>query len=100
MPTVTKPAPTGKGGGVAFGVTSLVTGIIALLSGWVPFFSLPLGAIAIVFGILGLNKPDSKGMAIAGLVMGIVGAITGLAIVVFWLIALSTASSTPTYYFY
>lgn len=100
MPTTTRSTQPGQGGGTAFGVTSLVTGIIAFVTGWLPFFSIPLGAVAIIFGILGMKRPDSKGMAIAGLVAGIVGAVFGLSVVVFWIIAVTTAVNAPTYYFY
>jgi hypothetical protein len=94
MPTVTKPTQPVKGGGVSFGVTSMVTGIVAVLSGWNPFLSLPLGAVAIVFGFLGLKKPDSKGMAIAGLVTGMLGAVAGLTAIALWIVALNSVQNT------
>lgn len=81
-----------NGGGVAFGITSMTTGIIAFLSGWFFFFSIPLGIVAIVFGALGMKRPASKAFAIAGLVTGIVGAAFGMGI-----LALAIASSmNPT----
>ena len=95
--------------GAAFGITSLVTGIIAFLTGWIFFLSIPIGAVAIVFGALGIRKPSSagsKGMAIAGLVAGIVGFAFGLGILVIGLVASLSAgapsvpSSTPTFYRY
>jgi uncharacterized membrane protein len=82
-----------KGGGVAFGVTSMVTGIVALLVGWNPFMSLPLGTVAIVFGFLGIKKPDSRGMAIAGLVTGIIGVLAGLFLFVVGMVALSQSNT-------
>jgi len=94
----TKSQPA-HGGGVAYGVTSLVTGIVALLAGWFVWFSLPLGAIAIVFGALGMKRPDSKGMAIAGLITGAIGAFIGLVVVFFFVLAVTVgAPSTPPYY--
>ncbi len=87
------------GGGVAYGVTSLVTGIVALLAGWFVWFSLPLGAIAIIFGALGMKRPDSKGLAIAGLVTGSIGAFIGLVVIFFAIVAVTVgAPSGPTYY--
>ncbi len=81
------------GGGVAFGVTSLTTGIVAFLSGWVFFLSIPIGIVAIVFGALGMKKPASKGMAIAGMVTGIVGVAFGVGIVVLALMGSINASA-------
>ena len=56
-----------------------VLGIIAFLLGWIPlagiFFGWPLGVLAVVFGGIGLSKANKgyngKGLAIAGLVFGI-----------------------------
>jgi hypothetical protein len=94
----TKSQPA-HGGGVAYGVTSLVTGIVALLLGWFAWFRLPLGAIAIVFGALGIKRPDSKGLAIAGLITGAIGAFIGLVVTFIFILAVTvSAPSTPTYY--
>jgi hypothetical protein len=82
-----------NGGGVAFGVTSLTTGVVAFLSGWIFFISIPVGIVAIVFGALGLKKPASRGLAIAGLVSGIVGAAFGIGLLALALIGSLTASA-------
>lgn len=60
-----------------FAVTALVTGIVGLVFAWVPFLGLILGIIASAFGGIGLynaqhGKAGGKGMAIAGLVMGMI----------------------------
>jgi len=60
-----------------FAVAALVLGIISLL-----IFPVITGAIAIVFGVLGM-KSRKKGMAIAGLVLGIIGAASGILIQIF-----------------
>lgn len=60
-------------------VTSLVTGIIALISSFVPLLnvlSFPFVILAIVFGGIGLwqtskGTKGGKGIAVAGLVLGI-----------------------------
>lgn len=60
-------------------VTSLVTGIIALISSFVPLLnvlSFPFVILAIVFGGIGLwqtskGAKGGKGIAVAGLVLGI-----------------------------
>lgn len=93
MTQPTHPQPTD---GVAYGVTSLVTGIVAFLAGFIPWFSIPLGTVAIVFGALGLKKPSSKGMSIAGLVTGGIGALVGLAIALFWLFIIIASAATAT----
>lgn len=85
-----------RGGGVAYGVTSLVTGIVALVGAWFVWISLPLAALAIVFGALGIKRPDSKGLAIAGLVTGSVAALIALVIVFLWVLAVTV--SAPGYY--
>ena len=70
-------------------VAALVLGILAVVLRLVPvvgiFAALVLGALAIVLAALGKNKqPEKKGMAIAGLVLGIVGAALGLIGVICW----------------
>lgn len=73
----TQPTTQGSGGGLA--IAALVVGIVAFISGWVPFWGLVVGIAAVVLGILGIKKPsDKKGLAIAGLVTGGLGALTGV----------------------
>lgn len=89
-----------NGGGLAFGITSLVTGSIAFLIGWIFFLSIPIGAVAVVFGALGLKKTEGKGLAIAGLITGIVGLVFGLAILLITIIgATAGAPSTPSTFY-
>jgi hypothetical protein len=69
-------AQPGNGLGVAGGVC----GIVAVVLCWIPFvdyLSVVLGALAIIFGALGIRNANArggggKGMAITGLVTGIV----------------------------
>lgn len=72
------PAKTGNG----FGVTAMVVGIIAVLLAFVPFvsvFGIVLAVVAIVFAVIGLIvKHRPRGMAIAGLVLGIGAGLIGL----------------------
>jgi hypothetical protein len=71
--------PRGNGAAVA----SLVCGIIALVLSWIPFINvlaLILGVVAVVTGIIGLRRTrepavGGKGLAVAGLTTGIVGAL-------------------------
>ena len=68
-----------------FGIISLIFGLIALCGGWlislfinIPFLGWLWPGVAIVFGIIGIIKDDSHGMAIAGLVLGIVSLVCTL----------------------
>lgn len=56
-------------------VTSLVTGLIALFTAWIPIFGMiawVLGPLALLFGILGLKrgKAEHKIMSMIGLIAG------------------------------
>ncbi|NVM46051.1 MAG: DUF4190 domain-containing protein [Candidatus Lokiarchaeota archaeon] len=64
--------------GKTFGILALIFGILGFFA-WIIFlfipFNLPYSGFyipgaAIVFGIIGIIVDDSKGMAIAGLVLG------------------------------
>lgn len=73
-------------------VASLVLGIVAVVSGIIPFLFVlgpVLGVLAIIFGFIGIGKANQtgvgKGMAIAGLVLGIVGTVLGI----LWIFAFS-----------
>jgi len=57
------------------GIISLIFGLIGLCGGWlipIPFLPWIFPIVAIIFGIIGIMKDDSHGMAIAGLVLGII----------------------------
>jgi hypothetical protein len=63
------------------GVAAGVCGIIALALCWIPFIdyvSIVVGALAIIFGVIGVRTANQrggarKGMAVAGIVCGVVG---------------------------
>jgi hypothetical protein len=85
-PTQTYPEPK-KTSGLA--VAALVLGIVALIFSWIPFvnaFAIAPGVLAIIFGLIGFfvtgaSKPrGGKGLAISGLVLGIIAAIIFLTI--------------------
>ena len=73
---------------VGLSVTAMVLGIISVVIMCIWFISLPLAIMAIIFGSLGASK-GGKGMAVAGMVCGIV-AITIILMVI--LIMLLTGS--------
>jgi hypothetical protein len=58
-------------------VASLVLGILAIVLFFTIVFPVIMGALAIIFGVLGWLKAnqgaDHKGLAIAGLICGILG---------------------------
>jgi hypothetical protein len=86
-------ARTGNGAGVA----STICGIVALGLSWIPFVdytSLVLGALAIIFGVIGIRRANAdpgarKAFAIIGMVCGIAG-FTIAAIVLLLIYALIT----------
>ena len=76
-----QPAPKSNGMAIA----ALVLGIASLTMffscmGWIP------GIIAIPLGITGLSKCRSKGMARAGMIMGIIGTFAGLGYLLYYII--------------
>ena len=86
-----------------FGITALVLGILSIPAGFVSWPGILLGLLAIIFGILGLRRvkarrADNKGMALAGLITGIVGLVIGaigLALLIF--VTKTTADCTTDF---
>ena len=74
-------------------VASLVVGIVAFISGWLPFWGLLAGVAAIVLGALALKKGTGKGMSIAGIVTGGIAALTSLMFTVFFILALAAGTA-------
>jgi len=80
-----QPQPPQSGNGLA--VASLVTGIISLVLFCVWFVSIPLGVVAAILGAVAVQKANAGqaqggGLAKAGMILGIVGAVLGLGIVI------------------
>lgn len=90
-PSPASPA-TGPTNGLA--VAALVVGIVAVVTGWIPFWGLLVGATAVTLGILGLKKAHGKGMAIAGIITGGIGALWGLLVAVFFTLAIVMSANT------
>ncbi|MEV3938889.1 hypothetical protein AB0K52_23315 [Glycomyces sp. NPDC049804] len=88
---VAPPVPVKQGNG--FGVTALVLGLVGLLIfSWIPginlFTAIPLGLLAVIFGIVALAKAGSrggkgKGTGGTGLILGLVAIIGAIAMTVF-----------------
>lgn len=77
----------------SFGVTSMVTGISSLVLFWIPFINFALSVVAVIFGVLGLKRPASKGMAIAGLATGGLGLLISLLQGLFWVLVFIGAAA-------
>lgn len=72
-----KPKQQKKG----FGIASMILGIVAIVLFGIWQVSIPCGILAIIFGVLGI-KAINKGMAIAGLVTGIIGLLISIFIII------------------
>ena len=79
----------GYGGGTSqtngFAIAALVLGILAIVTFLTIFGGLILGVLALVLGIIGLNRAKTtngsgKGMAIAGIITGVIGGLLSLLI--------------------
>lgn len=67
-----------------FNITSLILGIVSIISCCAWYISLPTGIIAIIFSIAG-KKDAGRGMGVAGMIMGIIGTI----LTILWIVALA-----------
>jgi hypothetical protein len=75
-------------------VAALVVGIVAFLLGLLPIAGLLLGAGAIVLGVVALRRPNRKGLAILGLILGSVAALTSLVTTVALIAGLASGGSS------
>jgi hypothetical protein len=71
------------------GIASLVLAIIALLSVWSVVVAIVLGLVAVVIGFFGRGRvkrgtANNGGVAIAGIVLGTLAVVVGLAFVAIW----------------
>lgn len=73
-------------------IASLVTGIVAFVFGWAIFFGFLVGATAVVLGIIGIKKArgngTSKGLSVAGIVTGAIGALWSLVLTILFVVSL------------
>jgi hypothetical protein len=74
--------PDNQRRGNAFGLVALIVGLVAIVGCAIPIVnnvSIVLGVIAVVFGVIGLVvKHRRRGLAITGLVLGILSVVIGL----------------------
>lgn len=77
-------------------VAAMVLGIVSLALFWTGSIAVICGILAIIFGVVALNKikadadlAHTKGKAKGGLIMGIIGAVLGVVIIVLAMMAVS-----------
>lgn len=60
----------------AFAIASLVLGVLAVVFAWIPFGAFIIGVVAAVLAIVGIRRGNrgasGRGIAVAGLVLGVV----------------------------
>lgn len=84
-----------------FSIAALVCGILGIVGSFIPvvcYFTLILAILGIVFGVKGrkMAEPNQKGLATAGLVLGIVGTAFGALGVICALCLVGMAGSLAT----
>jgi hypothetical protein len=82
------PPPAGPGG---LAIAALVVGIIAFLSGLVPFVGLGLAVVGLVLSIIAVRRPRGRGLSIAGIVLSAIAFLTGVVVLVVTLLVLPAA---------
>jgi hypothetical protein len=78
------PVPVGPESGDGMALTSMILGIVAAAIGWVPvcgLIALAPAIVGIVLGALGLKSERRRGMAIAGIILSVIG--IALAFIIF-----------------
>ena len=65
--------------GKTYGIVSLILAIIGIF-----VFGIILGPIAIILGAIGRKKDDSKGLATAGLIIGIIVTVLSIIFLIWW----------------
>jgi hypothetical protein len=81
------------------GVAGFVTGLVGLVLCWVPWFGMLLGLVGIVLSGIGIaqgkKKGASIGLAIAGLVCGILAVLVWIVLLAFVVSVASQFSTSP-----
>ena len=70
------PVPVQHDSGDGMALTSMILGIVAAAIGWVPvcgLIALAPAIVGIVLGALGLKSERRRGMAIAGIILSVIG---------------------------
>lgn len=77
------PQPSG-----ALAIVGFIVSLIAFLCGWVPFLGLGLGAVGLLVSIIAVPKQTLRGLAVAGIVLSTIAALTSLVTTGLFLLAL------------
>ncbi|MDR0383972.1 MAG: DUF4190 domain-containing protein [Christensenellaceae bacterium] len=80
---------TKKNNGLA--VSSLVLGIIGIISPYLIWLSLPCSILAVVFGVVANGRGQRSGMATAGFILGIISLVILSVIIVLAIAAIRVA---------
>ncbi|MCU1471589.1 MAG: hypothetical protein JWQ39_2738 [Glaciihabitans sp.] len=83
-------APAPAGPKQALSLTSFIVGLAGFVFGWVPFFGFIVGIAAVILGIIARKKEPAapKWMWIVGIIAGAVGALTGLIVVILFIVGI------------
>jgi uncharacterized membrane protein len=78
-----------------FGVAALVLGLLALVSSWTIIGGIGLGILAVIFGVLGRGRArrgeaTNGGFAVAGIVLGVIGALVAVVLIALAMSMLNT----------
>lgn len=82
------PGAAGPTPGKGKAITSMILGIVSVVLCLYWFIAIPAGIAAIILGVLARREGAARGMALAGLITGIIGAAFGLLMVVLGLAGL------------
>jgi len=92
------PPPAGYGQGLSygapparprngFGIAALVLGLLALVLFWTIIGGIIFGILALIFGLIGRTRAKrgestNGGLALAGVILGVIGALTAIGLIV------------------
>lgn len=76
-----------------FSIASMVLGIVALVCCCIWYISIPCSVLAIIFAVVG-KKKGGKGMATAGLVLGIISITLYVLLIILGIGAIASLAST------
>ncbi|GGK86554.1 hypothetical protein GCM10007382_03130 [Salinibacterium xinjiangense] len=77
-------------------IAALAVGIVAFVSGWVPFWGVVAGAGAIALASIALVKKQRKVFAFAGLILGCIAALTSLITTIALISGVANVSESTT----
>ena len=79
-------------------VASMVLGIIAIFTFWIPFLGWVPVALGLILGLIALSRPYGRGMAITGVICSALALIVKLAFLVFLIGVLGAAGVASHHY--